>query len=164
MPQIEQLAEIYASQIFWLAVVFGLIFFGIGYGMLPKIQSTIEARDSRIANDLAAAEAARAAADETEAAYRARMDRNRAEAMKVTQSAKQASARATEERVRAADAENAARVEAAEERLRSAAEAAMGQVEQMAAEAAREMAAKLAGLSVSREQAAQAVKAAVGNG
>ena len=49
-----------------------LIYFGIGKAMLPKIQSTVEARDKRIADDLAAAEAARVAADETEAAYRAR--------------------------------------------------------------------------------------------
>ena len=53
MPQIEQLPFIYASQIFWLVVVFGILLVGIGYGMLPKIQSTVEARDARIAEDLA---------------------------------------------------------------------------------------------------------------
>ena len=39
--------------------------------MLPKIQSTVDAREAQIADDLAAAEAARAEADETEEAYRA---------------------------------------------------------------------------------------------
>ena len=40
MPQITQLADVFASQLFWLTVMFGLIFFGVGRGMLPKINST----------------------------------------------------------------------------------------------------------------------------
>src|SRR5688572_11688109 len=99
MPQIEQLPAIYASQIFWLVVVFGILLVGVGYGMLPKIQSTVDARDRRIAEDLATAERARAEADETEAAYRARMEESRGEALKVTAAAKQASAREAEEKV-----------------------------------------------------------------
>ena len=82
MPQIAQIAATYASQIFWLLIVFGLIYFGIGKGMLPKIEATVEARDQKIASDLAAAEAARTAADTTEAAYRAKMDEARNAALK----------------------------------------------------------------------------------
>ena len=37
MPQIEQLSEVFASQLFWLIVTFGLIYFVIGRGMMPKI-------------------------------------------------------------------------------------------------------------------------------
>ena len=48
--------------------------------MLPKIQATIDARDEKIAADLKAAEQARAAADALEEAYRADMDKSRAEA------------------------------------------------------------------------------------
>ena len=161
MPQINQLPFIYASQIFWLAVTFGLIFFGIGLGMLPKIQSTVDLREKRIADDLAEAERARAAADETEAAWRARMDEGRAEAMKLTASAKQDTARETEGRIKAADAEANARVEAAEARIRSASEAAMGEIETVAVEAAQETATRLAGVNVSRERAAAAVKEAL---
>ena len=80
MPQIEQLPYIFFSQLFWLAVVFGFIFFVIGRGMLPKIQGTVELRDAKIAEDLERAQAARAEAEETEAAWRARMDTARAEA------------------------------------------------------------------------------------
>ena len=80
MPQITQLPLIIFSQLFWLAIVFGIIFFGIGRGMLPKIQSTVDAREKKIADDLERAQAARAEADETEAAWRARMDAARAEA------------------------------------------------------------------------------------
>ena len=34
MPQIAQLGEVYASQLFWLAIFFGAIFVVIGLGML----------------------------------------------------------------------------------------------------------------------------------
>ncbi|HEX8215959.1 MAG TPA: ATPase, partial [Allosphingosinicella sp.] len=74
MPQINQLADVAFSQFFWLLLVLGLIYFGIGRAMLPKIQSTVEARDRQIAGDIAAAQAAREAADATEAAYSARLD------------------------------------------------------------------------------------------
>ena len=164
MPQIEQLPAIYASQIFWLVVVFGILLIGVGYGMLPKIQSTVEARDRRIAEDLATAERARAEADETEAAYRARMDESRGEALKVTAAAKQASAREAEEKVKVADQAIQGRVSEAETRIRAASEAAMGEIEGVAAEAAQDLVEKLAGVSVSRERAAQAVRAALSNG
>ena len=55
MPQINQLPFIFASQLFWLLVVFGIIYFFIGRGMVPKIQSVVEQRDTKIAEDLAAA-------------------------------------------------------------------------------------------------------------
>jgi len=102
MPQITQLPFIFASQLFWLAVVFGLIFFVVGRGMLPKIQSTVDAREKKIADDLARAQAARAAAEDTEAAWRARMDAARADAGRIAQEAKQDSARKTEAKVRKA--------------------------------------------------------------
>jgi len=159
MPQINQLALVAYSQFFWLLLVLALIYFGIGKAMLPKIQSTVDARDRRITDDLAAAQAARAAADETEAGYRARIDAGRGEALKLAQAAKAASAKATEDRVRAANEEIGAKVTAAEARIRAAADAALADIESVAAGAARAMVRRLAGLAVSEREAAQAVKA-----
>jgi F-type H+-transporting ATPase subunit b len=164
MPQINQLADVAYSQFFWLLLVLAIIYFGIGRAMLPKIQSTVDARDSRIAEDLAGAQRARAEADETEEAYRVRMDESRAEALRVTQAAKQATAKEAEERIRKADAKIGKKADAAEAKLRAATEAALADIETVAAEAAGEMVSKLAGLSVSRERAAQAVKAALTHG
>jgi F-type H+-transporting ATPase subunit b len=164
MPQINQLSDVLYSQLFWLLLSLAVIYFGIGKAMLPKIMSTIEARDTRIGEDLAAAEAARRAADATEEAYRERMNESRSEALKAIGAAKQESARATEARVAEADAATRARVEAAEARLRAATDAALGDIENVAAEAARDMVTKLAGVSVSRDEAAQAVKAELVDG
>lgn len=164
MPQISQIDATFASQLFWLAITFGLIFLVIGLGMVPKISGTVEARDRRISDDLQAAELARAAADQTEEAYRLRTEQNRAEALKVTNAAKAASALEAERRLKAADAELGERVANAEARVRSATDAALADIDNVAAEAAQEMVAKLSGAQVSREQAAQAVKAAMANG
>ena len=161
MPQINQLALVAYSQFFWLLVVLAIIYFGIGHFMLPKIQSTIDSRDKRIEDDLQAAHAARARADEVEAEYRARMEVGRGEAMKLVQEAKAAGARSAEEKVRAAGEEIGGRVEAAEARIREATQAALGEIETVAAEAAQEMVQRLAGLSVTPERAAAAVKAAL---
>ena len=161
MPQIEQLPFIFSSQLFWLAVVFGILFFGIGRGMLPKIQSTVDARDAKIAEDLAGAERARTEATDTEAAYRARLDESRAEALRVTQASKQDMLRDSEAKVKAADVEIAGKTRAAEDRIREASGAAMKEVETVAAEITQDLVAKLAGVQVSQDRAATAVKAAL---
>lgn len=161
MPQIAQIASTYASQLFWLIIVFGLIYFVIGRGMLPKIEATVDARDKRISDDLAQAERARARADEIEEANRLRTEQNRAEALKVTQAAKASSTLENERRLAAADAATGEHMAAAEARIGAAAEAASSEVEAMAAEAAREMVAKLSGAQVTPEQAEEAVKAAL---
>jgi len=164
MPQIIQLSDVFYSQLFWLLVTLAVIYVGIGATMVPRIQSTVDARESRIAEDLAAADAARRTADTTEEAYRARMNESRAAALKVTAEAKQASARATEARVSEADAVTRGKLEAAEARLREATAAALADIENVAAEAAQEMVAKLTGLSVNRGEAARAVKAELAHG
>ena len=159
MPQIEQLPFIFSSQLFWLAVVFCILFFGIGRGMLPKIQSTVEARETKIADDLRGAEAARAQAEETEAAWRARMDAARADAARLSQEAKQASARDTEAKVRKAADKISVKVEAAETKIRDAVQSARAEIETVAAEATQEMVERLTGMKVDKKDAAQAVKA-----
>ena len=161
MPQIQQLPFIYASQIFWLLLVFGTIFFVIGRGMLPKIQATVEARAQRVADDLAGAERARGEAEAVEAAYRARIEEGRMEAHRVTETSKHETARDAEVRIKAADAEIHAQSQAAEAEIRAASDTAMRDVEKAAGEIAQDMVAKLAGLKVAKDRAAEAVKAAL---
>jgi F-type H+-transporting ATPase subunit b len=158
MPQIEQLPYIFFSQLFWLAVVFGIVFFGIGRGMLPKIQGTVDLREKKIAEDLERAQAARAAADEPEAAWRGRMDAARAEAARLAQEAKQASARETEAKVKAAADKINLKVESSEAKIRDAVASARAEIEKVAAEASRDMVQRLTGIKVDPREAAAAVK------
>jgi F-type H+-transporting ATPase subunit b len=159
MPQLSQLSEVYLSQFFWLAVALGFIFFVIARGMVPKIQATVDSREQRIAGDLEAAQKARAAADETEAAWRARMDSARADAARVAQDAKADSARETEAKVKAAADKINLKVESAQGQIRDAVASARTEIESVAAEATQEMIRRLTGIAVDRKEAAAAVKA-----
>jgi F-type H+-transporting ATPase subunit b len=159
MPQLSQLSDVALSQFLWLAIGLGFIFFVIARGMVPKIQATMDLRDKQIADDLERAQAARAEADETEAAWRARMDAARAEAARLAQEAKQKSAAKTETKVRAAADKINLKVEAAETRIREAVSSARAEIEAVAAEATQEMVERLTGLKVDSKDAAQAVKA-----
>ncbi len=54
MPQLE--FATYASQIFWLAVVFVILYFYLAKSSLPVIREVLQNRQSRIAGDLKKAE------------------------------------------------------------------------------------------------------------
>lgn len=159
MPQLSQLSEVLLSQLFWLAIALGFIFFVIAKGMVPRIQATVDQREKKISGDLEAAQQARAAADETEAAWRARMDAARVEAARVAQEAKQASSLESEAKVKAAADKLNVEVEAAEGKIREALNSARAEIEAVAAEATREMVSRLTGIAIDPKEAAAAVKA-----
>lgn len=161
MPQIAQLSATYASQIFWILLVFGFIFFVIGRGMVPKVMATVEARDKQIAQDLVAAETARKAADAEEEAWLKRESANRAEAQGIIAQAKAEAAKAAESRLAEVNALLDAQVTEAEARIAAARDGAMGEIEAVAAEAASEIVARVAGISVDGASARKAAQAAL---
>ncbi|MCL6251816.1 ATPase [Altererythrobacter sp. KTW20L] len=164
MPQIAQLPEIWSSQLFWLLIIFGLVYVVVGKTMLPKVMDTVGQRDSQIASDLAAAQAARDAADEQEAAWRARENANRAAAQGVVAEAKAKAASATETRLKTAQVSIDAMSAEAEARIEVARNEAAVEIETVAAEAAQDITARLAGVKVTKTAAAAAVKKAMAHG
>lgn len=164
MPQINQLLLVYQSQWFWLLVVLGIIYFVIAKGMAPKIEATVDARDKRIADDLAAAQRARAAANESEEAVRLGAVEARAEAQAIAAKAKAQASKDAENRLAKADAEIAAKLAAADSELATARSNALSSVEGLAAEAAQDIVAKVAGTKINAADAAKAVKAVLVNG
>lgn len=164
MPQISQLAATYASQIFWLLLTFGIVFVVIGLGMVPKIQGNVDQRDQTVAGDLAAAEAARAAADQAEEQWRVRENAIRADAQKVIAEARAKAAKATEATLAGANERIAAQLSAEEIRIADASRTAMAEIEAVAAEAAQTIVSRLSGANVSEAEARDAVKAVLANG
>lgn len=162
MPQIAQLSEdswYLISQIFWLLIVFGGIYVIIGRGMVPKIEATVDVRDRKIADDLAAAKAAHSGADALEESYRQTLDASRADSQKAVQAAKDQAARDAEKRIAGADAELAGKLAGAEQALGEAKASAMAEIEGVAADAARDLVARLSGAKVTPAEADKAVKA-----
>ena len=164
MPQIAQLTAdnwYLASQLFWLLVIFAAVYVVIGRGMLPKIEATVDARDRKVSDDLAAAKAAHAAADSLEESYRQKNDAARADAQRLVSEAKDAAVRDAEKRLAVIDAELAQKLASAEREISAARTSAMAEVESVAAEAASELVAKLSGVTVDQASAQQAVKAVI---
>jgi F-type H+-transporting ATPase subunit b len=164
MPQFDQISEIYASQLFWLLIFFGAILVVIGYGMLPKIQATVDQRDEKIAADLKAAQGAREHADALEEAYRAEMDKSRAEAARLAAEAKADAARSTEKAVAKAYQSLAAKIDKASAKIAEARAKALAEIEAVAADATQQMVGRVAGLSVDAETARSAVAKELTNG
>jgi F-type H+-transporting ATPase subunit b len=159
MPQIEQLSASWGAQVFWLALVFGIVFLVIGLGMVPKIQGTVDTRDKAVADDLAAASRAREDAHRVEAEWRERDQAVREKAQGTIAEARARAAKATEATLASANEAQAAQVAQSEASIRAASAQAAGEIDAVAAEAAQDIVARLAGVQVTTEEAQGAVKA-----
>jgi F-type H+-transporting ATPase subunit b len=159
MPQIDQIGTIYASQLVWLLIVFALIYVVIGKGMWPKIEGTIHARNDKIAGDLAAAEKARKEADAVDQAYHAEMDAAHQGAHAAVQAAKAGAASDAGVRLKTAQAAVHAKLQQAEATLATARQKALGEIESVAAEMARDIVERLSGTTVAEHEAQAAVRA-----
>ena len=164
MPQIDQLAETFSSQAFWLLVFFGISFFVVGRGMVPKVSGTMERRSKQIADDIAAAQAARDQADQEEEAWRVRENENRARAQALIADAKAEAAAKSEKKIAAAQKRLDKKLEEADQELAAARAQAMGEIEAVATDAAQDIVARIAGITVTKPAAGKAVKEAMAHG
>ena len=164
MPQIDQLAETFSSQAFWLLVFFGISFFVVGRGMVPKVSGTMERRSKQIADDIAAAQAARDQADQEEEAWRGRENENRARAQALIAEAKAEAAAKSEKKIAAAQKRLDKKLEEADQELAAARAQAMGEIEAVATDAAQDIVARIAGITVTKPAAGKAVKEAMAHG
>lgn len=158
MPQIDQIASTWASQAFWFIIVFGLIYFGLAKTVLPKVGRAVDARAAKIAGDLDAARSARDAADEARTRREAELAKARADGQAAAAAAKAEGAKAAAVRLAAQQAELDQRMAVEEARVASARTAALAGLDDVAAEAAREIVRKLVGVEVAPEGAMRAVR------
>ena len=163
MPQISQAASIYASQLFWLAIVFAAVYFGIGRAMVPKIERTIDDRNARIAADLAAAQAARDTALASEEGYNASLDAARGSALKLVTDAKAKAAAATEKSVKAGNEDQEKALADATARIGKAKAKALADIESTTVDAVEAIVGKLSGAKPDRATVAARVKAELTN-
>lgn len=163
MPQLDQILQTYASQIFWLLLVFGTIYFVIGKGMLSRVEKTMDDRDHRIAEDLAAAERARVAAAETEHGWQDILEASKGDALRATQAAKEAAAKANAIRLAEVDAALNAKMAEGEVAVQKALDSARGEIEGVANELAGDLVDRLSGAQVDAANISQTVKAVMGH-
>jgi F-type H+-transporting ATPase subunit b len=149
----------FASQIFWLVISFGALYFLMSRWILPRIGGVIEERRDRIADDLDVAQQVKSDAEETRAAYEKSLADARARAHALAAEAKAEVDREIAEETAEVDAEIAAKSEEAEKALAEARTKALAEVRNIAAGSAADAANRLAALSVSEADAAKAIAA-----
>jgi F-type H+-transporting ATPase subunit b len=161
MPQLAQLALVYQSQWFWLLLTLAAIYFIAGRGIVPKVEATVDARDAQIAADLVEAERLRAEANAAEEGWRAKVNAVHAEAAAQAAEAKAKATADADQRIAAASAELAGKTSAAERELDQAGTSALAEIEGVAADAARDIVARLTGATVTEAAARKAVAGAM---
>jgi F-type H+-transporting ATPase subunit b len=159
LPQLN--VHTFPSQIFWLFVSFGTMLVLMSKVGLPRVGEVLQAREAKISADLESAGKFKDDADALIAAYEQALAKARSDAQSVLASVQAEGDAERGKREAALSAELASRTKAAEERIAAAKQVALGNVQQVAADVAREAASKLAGVAVEPGVAETAVAAAI---
>lgn len=160
LPQLNP--EMFAPQLVWLVLTFGLLYFLMSRVVIPRIGGVLEERRSRIAQDLADAERLKSETKQAIEAYEQAISEARGSAHKLAQETRdKLKSEVDAERSRIEKDLNDKSV-AAEARIAKAKSDALGQVGAIAAETAETIIGQLIGTKVSRNEAMAAVEAAKG--
>ena len=158
MPQFD--GNTIATQLFWLVITFGTLYFVLWKSLLPKIAGVLEARQEKIDDDLDRAGAFKKEAEEILAAYEKSRAETAAEAQaRIRQASDELAAEAAAKTAELGD-RLGAEVAAGEARIKSAKDAAQESLGAVAAETAQAAVERLIGVKVDEASARGAVAAA----
>jgi len=153
-------AGTFPSQLLWLAISFGALYYYLNKKALPQIAALISARRARIAKDIDDATAFQRQADAAAAAHEKALADARAEAQAMAQAAKDEAARKADASRKAVEDDLAKKLRAAEERIGATRASAMSNVETIARDAAGAIVEKLIGRTPDPSAVSAAVDAA----
>jgi F-type H+-transporting ATPase subunit b len=149
--------EHFASQLLWFAVFFVILYLLVSRIAVPRVGGILEARRSRIADDLAEAERLREESEAALAAYEKALAEARARAQGIGNETHAKLAAESEQRRKALEEELNAHLADAEKTVAATKTAAMANVRGIAADAAGAIVERLIGTAPS----SQAVEAAL---
>jgi F-type H+-transporting ATPase subunit b len=153
--------ENFASQIIWLALAFGLLYYLMSKLALPRVESILEARRGRIASDLDTAQRMRTESEAAAAAYEASLAKAREEAHEIATETRETVGHETEATRKELEAELAVKLAAAEDQIAATKAAALGNVRAIAVEAAAAILERLLGRAPDKTALNEAVDAAI---
>ena len=155
MPQLNPLD--WAPQLIWLVITFTLLYLLMTYVALPRIGSVIDARMARIAKDLEAAEKLRRETDKAIAAYEQALAEAKQRAHAIGDEGRaRLKAEVDAERAKL-ETQLSAKAAEAEARITEAKNAALQDVNVVAAEVAADVVRRLIGVAPSDAEVKQAV-------
>ncbi len=161
MPQFD-FANVFWPQLAWLALVFCVLFFGVVLPTLPKLARTVDARESKIADDIATAEAAKGKSDDLALSYQAAHVKAQEDARAALADAKAKAAASVEKKLAGANGKIDEKMASAQAELSVARNKALAEIEMIAADSAADIVEKLSGSRPVAAAAKAAAKAALG--
>ena len=153
-------AGTFPSQLLWLALCFGGLYYVMSRVTLPQVGAVIEARKARIAKDIDDATALQQRAEAEAAAHEKALADARAQAQRLAQSARDEAAKQADKQRGVVEAELASKLAAAERRISEMRAAAMANVDQIAHEATASIVERLIGKAADAAAVGAAVAAA----
>ncbi len=152
----------FASQLLWLAITFGALYYLMSRLALPRIGSILETRRDRIENDLAQAENHRRETDEAIAAYEQARAEARAKAQTIAQDTRDALRAETDRRRSEIEASLQEKLTAADTRIAEITAAAMAEIDTIAIDTTEAVVDRLSPSTVEVSQIKQAVERVLG--
>jgi len=154
--------ETFASQLLWLAITFGFLYWLAAKVIVPRLGSILEDRANKIGNDLDEAAAMKAKAEEAGQAYEKSLAEARAKSQAIAQETREKVNADSAERRKSVESDLAAKLADAEAKIVATKTEAMSHVEAIAADAAGAIVSHLTGTAPAPADAAKAVKTALG--
>lgn len=156
MPQMD--VSTYASQLFWLAVTFLVLFVIFSKKTLPDISGVLEKRETLIRNDVEGAETMRREAEAAKEAYEQLMGDSRAQSSRLMADAAEAAKKHAEQELENFRARAAKDIAALESALAQVKADAMDDMHNIVAEVASEAASRIVGIKPDLKQAQTVVQ------
>lgn len=149
----------FSSQLFWLAVTFGLLLVLLSRIFLPRLGGILESRSNHIADDLDSAARMQREAEHAEKAYEQALSDARAKAHNVAETTRASINTEIEAETEKADAETAKQMETAEKKIKDLRTKALANVDDIASDTAKALVESLFSGKVTAAAAKKAVKA-----
>jgi F-type H+-transporting ATPase subunit b len=149
--------EHYPSQLFWLAICFVALYVIVSRFVLPRVGSIMEARRSRIAEDLAEAQRLKGESDAAIAAHEQALAEARGCAQTLASETRERAATAAEARRKEVEGKLNIRIAEAEKTIAATRSAAMANVHGIASEAAAAIVERLTGNAPASQDVADTV-------
>jgi F-type H+-transporting ATPase subunit b len=135
----------FLSQLIWLAISFGLLYYLMDKVALPRIQAILHERSNRLSSDLDEAQRMKSEADTAGAAYEKSLSDAQAKARDIAQGTRNSLAAEAETKRKSLEAELNQKLAAAEATIRTRTTEAMGNVRGIAGETASAIVERLTG-------------------
>ena len=149
--------ETFASQLFWFAIAFVLLYVIISRLAIPRVGGIMDARRQSVEGDLAEAKRLKDSSDAAIAAYEKSLADARGRAQALANETREKYAKEAEAARHALDATLNTRITAAEQAIATRRTAAMANVQDIAVETAAAIVERLTGNAPSKDDVAKAV-------